>query len=172
MLVQISDMNLSIKLDKPRWQNIFTIPKGTVLEKGRRGLYRDITGAAGKVNERFGCYAWCGETAVYYCGSFAKDYAHGSHKSNMQGRVHNYLQNHRLQENGRKNTNLMVFDNINVSLKYESISFRQLQLNSLHIGSDVITFSEFSNNPDAVKAVEQLLICTFRRLGQCEWNRG
>jgi hypothetical protein len=110
----VPDITLSV-LDSA-WTPVFTIPQGSVLLKGRPGLYHEITGAADAVSDRCGCYSWGSPEAIFYCGSFARDDLGGRFKSNLQARVHNYLQNHRTKHTGQKNTNLMVFENINEAL--------------------------------------------------------
>ena len=165
-------MSLSLVIRQPMWKTVFTIPKGTVLQKGRHGLYHDIVGAAGEVTERFGCYSWGSDANVFYCGSFAQDYSSGNFRTNLHGRVHNYLQNHRVNaRTGRKNTNLMVFENINNALKQKDVLLRHFTFESLQVGNDEVDFASFSADPDLVHAVEQLLICIYRRQGQCKWNR-
>jgi hypothetical protein len=164
-------MNLSLKIHQPQWRTIFTIPLGTVLRKGRHGLYHDITEAAASVNERFGCYSWGSNSVIYYCGSFAQDYTRGDFKTNLQGRVHNYLQNHRQKSTERKNTNLMVFENINNVLKQSAVLLCLFTFESLEFGNDTVDFATFSTDPGLVHAVEQLLICAYRKQKQCAWNR-
>lgn len=164
-------MNISLTLSNHTWRPVFTIPKGAILEKGRHGLYHEITGAAGAISERFGCYSWGSPSTIYYCGSFAKDYSRGDFKTNLQGRVHNYLQNHRRKDTGRINTNLMVFEKINDALQLNDVHLSLLTFEWLQIGDDQVDFATFSTNPDLVHAVEQLLICSYRRQGQCQWNR-
>ena len=54
-LLSLSSMDMSqvipkkLEIRHPSWENVYTIPLGTVLEKGRRGLYHDIIAAAGEV---------------------------------------------------------------------------------------------------------------------------
>ena len=134
-------------------------------------MYHQIVEAAGNIEKRFGCYSWGNDGSIYYCGSFAKDYSRNGFRSNLHGRVHNYLQNHRVKDTGQKNTNLMVFENINRELKQNSILLQHFVFESLQIGDDVIDFATFSNDPNLVHAVEELLICSYRRIGQCSWNR-
>lgn len=165
------DMNFSLVIHQSQWRTIFTIPQGTTLQKGRHGVNRDITKAAASISEKFGCYSWGSDSVIFYCGSFAQDYARGNFKTNLQGRVHQYLQNHGRKGAKRRNTNLMVFDNINDILKQSNVLLRLFTFESLHIGDDHIDFVTFSMNPDLVHAVEQLLICTYRRQEQCKWNR-
>ena len=47
-----------LKLNNAIWNDVYVIPKGTVLQKGRHGLYHEMVDAAASVDERFGCYAW------------------------------------------------------------------------------------------------------------------
>jgi len=172
MTISIGNIDFSIKLHKPQWKIVCTIPKGTVLQKGRHGVYREIIDATKLVKQRFGCYAWQSDTTVYYWGSFAKDYIHGNFRTNLQGRIHNYLQNHRINsKTDRKNTNLMVFENLNSTLKSKDVSLGILVFDRLNIGNDEIDFPIFTQDADLVHAVEELLICGYRRQKQCEWNR-
>jgi hypothetical protein len=164
-------MNISLTLSNHTWRPVFAIPKDTILQKGRHGLYGDITKAAGAINERFGCYSWGSASKIYYCGSFAKDYARGGFKTNLQGRVHNYLQNHRRKASGRINTNLMVFEKINNALRLNDVYLSLLTFEWLQLGDDRVDYATFSTDPNLIHAVEELLICTYRRLGQCQWNR-
>lgn len=164
-------MNFSLILHQPQWQIVYTIPQGTVLEKGRHGLYHNITRAAASVGERFGCYSWRSDSIIFYCGSFAQDYRRGNFKTNLQGRIHNYLQNHGRKDAKRKNTNLRVFENINAALRQGNVLLCLFTFDSLQIGDNRVNFAAFSTDPDLVHVVEQVLICTYRRQGQCEWNR-
>lgn len=154
-------MEILLRIINPSWQPVYTIPQGTTLLKGRHGLYHAMVEAAAQVQQRFGCYAWGVTDFIYYVGSFSKDYTSGRHKSNLHGRLHNYLQNHRLKKNGRKNTNLMVFENLNTELKARAISLYLLNFDFVEIGQEKAPYVYFTNNPDLVRSVEQLLICAY-----------
>lgn len=91
--------NLTVAIHHPEWLTVFTIPRGTLLQKGRHGVYHDSVEAAAVISARYGCYSWGTSDAIHYCGCFAKDY--GRFKSNLHGRVHNYLQNHRVKPAGQ-----------------------------------------------------------------------
>jgi len=165
-------ISINLSIENPEWTVVYSIPAGTVLEKGRRGLYHEMVGSAGLVSDRFGCYSWAASDGrVYYCGSFSKDYARGNFKSNLHGRLHNYLQNHREKDSGFKNTNLMVFEHVNSLLGSDRVSFQHLKFDSIAIGGESVSYSEYCEDSSLVKAVEQLLISSYRRIGQCEWNR-
>lgn len=103
-------------------------------------------------------------------GSF-RPYANKAYKSHLHARVHNYLQNHRLNDAGHMNTNLMVFNNLNLTLQQSEVMIAHLTFEALRLGNDVINFETFSSDPTLVHAVEELLIATYRRAGQCAWNR-
>ena len=165
-------MEISIKIDNPSWEVVYKIPKNTPLAKGRHGLYHEIVSAAGKIQERFGCYSWSGTETIFYVGSFSKDHARGNYKSNLHGRIHNYLQNHRLAENGRKNTNLMVFEKINSALQSGDVNLSIFRFSELQIGVEKVHYEHYSEDAELVRAVEQLLICSYKRKNQCAWNRG
>lgn len=165
-------ISIELNVDNPHWDLVYSIPSGTVLEKGRRGLYHEMVDSASLVTVQFGCYSWANDSeVVLYCGSFSKDYTRGNFKSNLHGRLHNYLQNHREKESGSKNTNLMVFENVNSLLVSRGVKFQHLVFDTIEIGGESVTFDEYCNDASLVKAVEQLLISSYRRVGQCEWNR-
>lgn len=166
------NLNLSLAIQRPDWRTIYTIPQGTVIPKGRKNpSYKSISSVTGEIQERYGCYAWGDNSDIYYCGSFTDDYTGERFKSNFQGRIHNYLQNHRIENTGRKNTNLRVFENINSALPNNSVSLYLFTFFELHIGDTILDFASFTNDSALVQAVEQLLICIYRRNGQCQWNR-
>ena len=163
---------LSLKLNSPAWTTVYTIPKGVILQKGRHGLYHEITAAAGNVKQACGCYAWADEDdRIRYCGSFS-EYQRPEFTSSLNGRIHNYLQNHRKTANtGRKNTNLMVFDQINDLLSEKDVTLQHLAFESLVVGSKEVSFDDYSNDQTLVRAVESLVIATYSQKGQCDWNR-
>tara|TARA_R110002096_G_scaffold128048_4_gene276193 strand:- start:333 stop:809 length:477 start_codon:yes stop_codon:yes gene_type:complete len=156
---------LSIEIEKPEWVDVFRYPKGHVLEKGRRGLYYDAIRAAGEVAWRYGCYAWTTPKGkIRYCGSTSRDYTNVEFKTNLHGRLHNYLQNH----GGA--TNKRVFDNIRDALASDDVFLVHFSFRKLRLNDEVLLFEEFSNDRLLVKAVEELLIASYRRAGQCDWN--
>lgn len=150
---------------------MFTIPRGTSLPKGRDGLYTGLIQAAAAVNYQFGCYSFRGQSVIYYCGYFTRDYARGGFITNLQARIHNYLQNHRITETGWKNTNLVVFEKINEILVNEDIILDVLTFDEIVFTDRAYNFSQFCEDPDLVHTVEQLLISWYRKQGQCQWNR-
>ena len=164
-------MEISLKVVGASWEIVYLIPKGTRLVKGRHGLYHEIVDAAGKISERFGCYSWGTPDKLFYIGSFSKDYKRGDHKSNLHGRIHNYLQNHREKDSGQKNTNLMVFDNLNQSLIVQDVMLSIYRFDHLELGVERIEYPNYTEKPEIVRALEQLLICLYKRDSQCIWNR-
>jgi hypothetical protein len=164
-------MNFSLRLNHPEWQDVLRINKGTILQKGRHGLYHEMILATQSVKQKFGCYSWESDSIIYYIGSFAQDYARGDFKTNLQGRIHNYLQNHRIYKTGRKNTNLFVFESINKAVEQNDMSLRVLKFESLEINDEWIDFDAFSKDSNLVHSVESLLICCYRMQEQCKWNR-
>lgn len=164
-------MEIGLKVFHPHWEVVCSIPKGTSLQKGRHDLYHDIVDAAGKVTVRFGCYSWGHADEIFYIGSFSKDYKHGNHKSNLAGRVHNYLRNHRTKETGQKNTNLMVFEKLNNALVTQDVVLSIFQFDFLELGLEQVNYTAFSIDTDIVRTVEQLLICSYKKHEQCAWNR-
>jgi hypothetical protein len=164
-------MDVSLSIHNAMWQVVFTIPKGQFLVKGRHGQYHELVSKAANVTNKFGCYSWQSSGVVHYCGSFSKDRKPGRFSSNLQARVHGYLQTHRRKLSGTINTNLMVFDNINRVLEYADVDLAIFTFDALEISGDLKDFAYYTNNHDLVLAVEQLLICEYRRRRQCDWNR-
>lgn len=164
-------MDIGLKVFNPHWEIVYSIPKGVSLQKGRHGLYHEIIEAAGKVPASFGCYSWGNADEIFYIGSFSRDYKRGSYKSNLHGRVHNYLQNHRTKETGQKNTNLMVFEKINGTLTTQDVALNLFRFDLLELGSKKIGYATYTNDADVVRALEQLLICSYKKVNQCNWNR-
>jgi len=163
--------HMALEVIEPAWDTVFVIPHGTLLTKGRHGIYDEITKAAGTYPYRFGCYAWANTSTIFYCGSIAANYMRGRFNSNLQARVHNYLQNHRTKETGNKNTNLMVFERISLALESEDILLKAFHFEKIVFGQEIIDFATFSQNSNLVRAIEELLIAWYRKLGQCQWNR-
>lgn len=157
-------LKLSLEIHQPEWKTIFTFPRGTVMKKGRHGLYHDVCGAAGRVEQKYGCYAWAAGV-IRYCGCNTKDYGRAEFKSNLHGRVHNYLQNH------SGTTNKFVFDKITGELAATDVRFLYLSFESLALGDEIFDYATFGGDRTLVKAVEELLIASYRRIGQCDWNR-
>lgn len=162
------DMHISIK--DWEWTEVFRIPQGTLIQKGRRGIYYEIIRAAGDIKERFGCYAWGSRDKIYYCGSHARDYQRKFHENNFQQRVHNYLQNHRVKK-GRTNTNKWIFDKIKEHLGFEDIYLFYLRFKEIEIDKEIIHFKDFSEMAELVRAVEELMIAHYKKIRLVEWNR-
>lgn len=141
-------MEISLKVVRSSWEIVYQIPKGTHLVKGRHGLYHEIVTAAGKISERFGCYSWGAPEELFYIGSFSKDYKRGDHKSNLHGRIHNYLQNHREKESGQKNTNLMVFENINRALVAQDVMLYIYKFDCLELGIERIEYANYTSSSE------------------------
>lgn len=172
VLATIPLAEMSLRIHQPAWQVVTVIPRGQTLVKGRRNsLYAEICRAAGGVQYRFGCYSWGSPTEVHYCGSFAQDYARGGFKSNLHARMHNYLQNHRVKPTGQKNTNLMVFEQINAALAEHEIRLSVFTFEWMEVDGTRVDFAQYCQDPDLVHLVEQWLIAGCRRQGQCAWNR-
>ena len=83
----------------------------------------------------------------------------------------NYLQNHRIRATGRKNTNLVVFEQINAPLQTDNVVLRFFEFDTLKMEDESFDFTGFSSDPDLVRLVENFLIARYRRRGQCPWNR-
>jgi hypothetical protein len=154
------------------WQVVYASPAGTVLMKGRKnGGSRAVIGAAAGIAVRFGCYSWESNGTVLYCGSFSKDYAGGQFKTNFEGRVYQYLANHKRDDDGTpKNTNAKVFDLLNGLLKTAPVRLQFLRFESLSIDGKPIAFEAYSGDAALVRAVERLVIWSYKKVGQCPWN--
>jgi len=164
-------MDISIQIKNALWKQVSAIPKGTTPDQLQDRVYKEIRREAGMIDAHLVCYCWKTEEEVKYCGSVARDYQHGGYKSAFEGRVHNYFKNHRQQENGRTNSNLNVFENICQTLKESDVILSVLVFDMIQLGSKTYTYNEFSENPEMIQAVEQLLICYYKDLGQSAWNR-
>jgi hypothetical protein len=168
MISELIEREISLSIYEPRWDTVYNIPRGTILVKGRHGLYHEMIAAAKEITDKFGCYSWKNANDLFYCGSFRE---YSRHETGLAGRLHNYLQNHRIKENGQKNTNLMVFDYINRELKLSNIALCIFRFNNLKLGNCFIDYMTYSSDGNLVHAVEQLLISSYRELRQCSWNR-
>ncbi|MHC1740319.1 MAG: hypothetical protein AB9897_04330 [Anaerolineaceae bacterium] len=164
-------MEYSLQLVNESWEEVFFLEKGTDLTKNRTKTNHQLREKAAFVKDRFVCYRWTSHTDVFYCGSVSNDYRGHKYQSNLEGRLHNYLQTHQQRPNGRKNTNLMVFENVCSQLQIKSVVFSVLRFDRLILSGKAIPFEDYSQNPDLVHAVEQLLIATYKSIGQCGWNR-
>ena len=163
---------ISLRLEFPRWDNLVTIPQGTLLIKGRHGHYHSIMDTLAEVPDRFGCYAWGVGEEIAYCGSFTGDHVRSGFKNNIQARVHNYWQSHSIGKRGNPNTNLMVFNGIKAALQHQAVHFWLIRFDSIHIGDESVSFKDYCQSPDLVLAVEELIIRIYKRRGECQWNRG
>jgi hypothetical protein len=164
-------MDLSIQIINSKWKRIFTIKAGTTPDQLQGEVYPDIRKSAGNIKNHFLCYSWGTEDEIKYCGSVARDYTHGSQKSNLEGRIRNYFRNHRQESNGRKNANLNVYQNIIETLKVTDIYLSIFEFTEIRLGEKRFSYSEYSEDPELVQAVEQLLICSYKHIGQSPWNR-
>lgn len=164
-------MDFYLKIQDVLWLDVYKIPKGSLIAKGRKSeLYQAITTASTKITQKCGCYSWGSESEIFYCGSFS-EYNSDRFESSLHGRVHNYLQNHGSKDSERENTNRMVFNNLNRSLQRTDIFLRVLTFTNLQLGDLSFDFQQYSQDNYMVHTVEQLLINTYRHHGQCTWNR-
>jgi hypothetical protein len=165
-------MEFGIELKRPTWTVLATIPKDTVLIKGRTSpIARALAEAASKEASRFGCYSWAASGVVLYCGSFSQDYAGANYRTNLEGRLWQYFCNHRRDNTGNPiNTNARIFDLLNEALKLSEVSVQLLSFESLEGARRTITFPAYATHPVLVKAVERLAIWTYREFKQCPWN--
>ena len=156
---------LQLQIIKNQWQPVIEIPAGVILEKTAHDMwYKRTDKEALKVNSRFGCYAWITEDKVRYCGSFSKDYKR-SNKPNFATRISKYMGSH------TGVTNVRIHQEINQSLQQSSVTLAHFVFDKLIIGDGVVSFTDFSNDTNLIRVVEELLICTYRYHNQCDWNR-
>lgn len=154
------------------WQLVHSIPRGTVLTKSRAGHEsRPVMDAAAAIVHRFGCYSWESTGAVLYCGSFSKNYSGGQFKTNLEGRVYQYLVNHKRDTQGKpRNTNAKVFDLLNDVLRTRPARLQVLRLDALIVGGRRIEFGEYCGDAALVRAIERLVTWAYKAVGQCPWN--
>lgn len=162
---------LDIAFLSPRWEYVYQVEGGVMLPKGKGGESGRILEASSQVPEQFGCYAWNANRAVMYCGSFS-DYSARHFKTNLAGRIYQYLTNHKRDTAGLpRNTNAAIFDYINHALLESEVVLRVFRFDRCRLGSEVVDFSTYTTDPFLVRAVEKLLVCTYRRQSQCQWNK-
>src|SRR5262249_21967076 len=137
-------MNFSIEIPQPSWKLVSTIPKGTVVPKGRSPIYRHVCGSTKLELDRFGCYCWEAAGVTLYCGSFSKDYSGSGFKCNLQGRISQYFENHRISKSGNPNTNLKVFDLLNQRLQLTDTNLRVLKFDVLRSVNRSIRFNDYT----------------------------
>lgn len=161
-------MKFTIEVIQSSWNTIFLIPRGTVLPRGKKGLSREVILSANRVRDRFGCYTWATNGKIRYCGSFL-DYA--KYESNFEGRIYQYFSNHKRRPDGSpSNTNARVFDLLNEALETTAVALQVFRFESLKRSDESIAFASYTTDSYLVKAVERLLIWTYKNAGQCRWN--
>ena len=165
-------MHFSIEILNPSWELICKVERGTKLAKGKNDQSQRILHTAAKITQRFGCYSWATDTAIMYCGSFSRDYSGKQFRTNLEGRVYQYLNNHKRDSNGMpKNTNAEIFDQINQTCVDSDLFLRILQFDRLCLGHESIDYLSYSLEPYLVHAVEKLVISTYHHQSQCSWNK-
>lgn len=162
---------LSLSVIEPSWQSVFTIPAHSRLRKGANERNKNLRDRSAQITQRFGCYSWVADSVYYYCGSFSKDYKNKSIRSNFEGRVFNYLNNHSPNRNGKPMTNLFIFQNVNRLLRTIDVELKIFSFKRLILSDTEISFDKFSETPFLVLLIEQFLIASFKLQNQCEWNR-
>jgi hypothetical protein len=162
-------MMFSIVIQNPKWIPLVVISQGEMVEKGRKSpLSKHILRSAETIPALYGCYGWFIGEKIAYVGSFSP---YQGKPNGLQARLGNYLGNHKVKENGSFNTNKMVFDKANESLVSNAVTIAYFRFESMNFGDRLISFEEFSCQAVFTKAVEELLICTYRLQGACDWNR-
>ncbi len=152
-----------------RWEPVYRFESGTILTKGRRSdHYRALRSAGRKVADIHGCYSWWAGSRPVYIGSFSP-YGRAEFESSLEGRLHNYLQNHGGKV--RPNTNAWVFGNLVTTLTSEAVELRILRFDRLLMNGTAYVFEEVSREKAVVLALETMLIASHRLSGGCSWNR-
>jgi len=162
---------IAVAITRPRWKAVARVTAGTHLPKRRAGASKDALLSARSISTRFGCYSWATSAEVLYCGSYSQDYKTAGCRSNLEGRLHQYLCNHKRDRAGHpKNTNATVYDRLVQTLRSTDALFQVLEFDGVSIDKRAIDFPTCSSDPYLVRAVERLLIWFYRRRGECEWN--
>ena len=139
------------------------------MTKGRRSEHYRLVRAAGReVVDPHGCYSWWAGPRLVYVGSFGP-YSRDEFVSSLEGRLHNYLQNHGSKI--RPNTNAWIFENLLKTLASEPVELRVLRFESALIDGTTYTFAEVGMKKAIVLALETMLIASNRLSGGCTWNR-
>lgn len=166
MKSELTILHLSLAIEHATWKQVFTIPKEQQLESGVKNAYnKQFLNAAKKIDDRFGVYSFQdAETGyVYYCGSFSP---YKGKVTSLEGRLKQYLVNHR-ERDGKRNTNLRVFWELNSQLLTSSVTLGLLELNNATIydrsGNDLNIF-RFSSTNQAILAqtLEQVFILYYK----------
>jgi len=101
-------------------------------------------------------------------GSFSP-YGRKEFESGLEGRLHNYLQNHGKKD--RPNTNKWVFDSLCRAMLEQYVELRVLRFEQVRINARDFTFEEATNDKAIILALESMLIASGRLEGGCQWNR-
>lgn len=163
--------DITVKILRPNWNTIYTLQRGQRLLKGRRTeIYQPIMEACKTVEDESGIYAWGNnDNEINYIGSFST-YVRGDMDTSLQGRIHNYLQNHSKNKKDNPNTNLRVFNLIREKLQSSDVYLFHLNFNSLEFTEESIDFLTFSKTKYIVAGIEQMLITFYKKKNQCSWN--
>jgi hypothetical protein len=168
-------MRVSLVLPAYDWQLVHTLPKGTLLsEKGPGSARGRLLKTVSMVDVQFGCYSWQMRDKVLYCGYFTRDYMHQgrrAYRSNLQGRVHQYLHNHSRSTKGEPRTNLRVYEQILFTLQIDSVALHLLYFDALQVAGREVPFAQFSGDASLVRTVEALLVHTYKQVRECAWNK-
>lgn len=164
---------IGIAIEDPTWQAVARFTTGTPLSKRRTGGTQEALLSARSISARFGCYSWATAREILYCGSYSRDYKTSACRSNLEGRLYQYFANHkRAPDNSPKNTNARVHDRLVETLTSVDAIFQVLVFDRLSLDGKEIEFSRCSSDPFLVRAIERLLICSYKQRGQCRWNEG
>lgn len=158
-------MDVSISIKSLAQAMIFTVPQNGLLIKGGKKVNPVIWNACEKVVDRYCCYYWKDATSVRYVGSISADYTSSQHRTNLVGRISNYMQNH------SGTTNKMVFDNVNALLNSSSVEFGIFRFIAVEIDGAEYCYDVCAKNSSIIQMIEEILICRYRLTGQADWNR-
>jgi hypothetical protein len=163
-------MQLLLDIPEATWKRVAMIPRGRILIKGTSAISKEVLLAARGEADRFGCYCWAARGMTLYCGSFSKDYRSWQFKTNFEGRIAQYFRNHLVSKSGMPNTNLRIFNRLNEELNLADMNLLLLKFESLIGPGGNIPFSSYTSDSALIRAVERLLIWTYKAMDECPWN--
>lgn len=158
-------MDISVAIKSVSKTDIFSLTQGSTLSKGGKKKSPDIWTACETVSDRYCCYYWKDKDRIRYVGSISADYTSPQHKTNLIGRISNYLQNH------SGTTNKMVFEKVNQLLVCSEIHLGIFQFKKIMIDHVSYPYAVCVQNSAIIQMAEEILICKYRLIGEADWNR-
>ena len=131
-------------------------------------VYDRILENASKYKYSYGCYAWCIGDQICYIGSVSKDNTVPNKLNNLQARIENYFRRRGTRKEG--STNARIMNRVADSARAGEVTFAVLSFEHLNFCGSSVGFDTFTKDWSLVLAVEELLICAYRKQNQCQWN--